>query len=515
MFREVQNIQLDQVSPQQQPNQQVVPQQQPNQQRGFVQVQDLQLDKTPQQEFNQFSQLPAVPQRLGALPNQISPEKIEQDVGFLKRTAEDLRQRGAQLADIFNASNLDKQTRGETVFQTIGTQFAALGDVTGQGVISALNVYKDLIPENERADISNNFRRLLETEPAQKVISALNNGVESYAEFATNNPRAARNLEAGFNIISVVVPLNKIGLKNIKNSANNAKNNLKELTNGVIENIPKNKKEVKVKVPLITSDELKVLSSNKYKFADEVGGLLKPQVSNNILEKGNSLRDQTELGEGFNGKTGLTDALERLQVIKDKPISLQAAQEIDEGLGDTVEKLLENGKFTKDAKKVLELQGIFRDAIENASLNDVIGTKEGFDAFKEGRALWSASKRLEDIEDILYRAEFADNPSKAIKAGFKKLLTNQKNLRGYTPKEIKLMERAAKTGIVSDLLRVTLGSRLLPIITTASGGGLGASAASSAASIASRSAADALAVRKAQNVSAEIIRRTLQQGGTK
>ena len=157
----------------------------------------------------------------------------------------------------------------------------------------------------------------------------------------------------------------------------------------------------------------------------------------------------------------------------------------------------------------MEIQNKFRAGIETADKSLISGGKEGFDALKEGRRLWSASRKLNDVERILARAELTDNPAVTIKAGFRNIVTNPGKVRGYTKQEVDLMRKAAKTGIVSDLLRITLGSRLIPIITAASGGGLGSSAIAAGASMAARGGAERIAVKKAADVAREISKRAV------
>lgn len=255
------------------------------------------------------------------------------------------------------------------------------------------------------------------------------------------------------------------------------------------------------KKPQKTAEEVQKAASALYKQADEQGGLLLPSFTEKFLAKAENLKPQTEAGRLVAGDNAATKISEKLQSLKGRALNLQEAQEIDEFLGDAVDDLSDKGVLTKQAKKVLQLQTDLRNMIDNAPDSDInFGSagKEGFQALKEGRRLWSRAAKLRDVEKIISRAEMTDNPATAIKTGFRNLYHNSDRMRGFTPEERKMIKNAAESGIVSDTLR-TLGSRLNPIAALA-GGGFGSATAAQAISLASRGAATKLQVNKAKKL---------------
>jgi hypothetical protein len=80
-------------------------------------------------------------------------------------------------------------------------------------------------------------------------------------------------------------------------------------------------------------------------------------------------------------------------------------------------------------------------------------------------------------------------------------------LRGYSKEEIAAMRKAAESGVIGDILR-TAGSRLVPIITGASGGGFGGATAAAAASTAARGMAARAQTARAQDVARMIASRS-------
>lgn len=259
--------------------------------------------------------------------------------------------------------------------------------------------------------------------------------------------------------------------------------------------------------PKVSSEDFRQLARNSYKVAEEKGGVLKPEFTNQFVGEIEKLKPQTEIGKIVGGDSAFTKVVNKISAIKDKPITLEGAQELDEILGDEIDSLADKvtGRLTKQGKKLFDVQSKLRGMIESADEEMIVGDKGGFEALKEGRRLWAKSRRLEDIERIIARAEMTDNPATAIKTGFRTLASNPNRLKGYSLVEKKLIEDAAKSGVIADSLRTIFGSRLLPIITGASGGGVGAVASSQAASMAARGIATRAQLNKADKVATQII----------
>lgn len=254
---------------------------------------------------------------------------------------------------------------------------------------------------------------------------------------------------------------------------------------------------------VLSADEIRSLAGQSYKEAEQSGGVLKGWFTNQFLDKVEKLKPQTEAGKLLAGDDAFTKTTERLGSLKNRRLTLQEAQEIDEFLGDAVDGFTEMGRVTKQGKKLLDVQTTLRNMIDDADQSLIEGGKDGFDALKKGRFLWSQSARMRDIEKIINRADMTDNPATAIKTGFRTLYNNPQRMRGFSEEEKKLIKDAAESGIVTDTLR-TFGSRLIPIGSTLAGGGLGQTAAAQAATMASRAGAAKAQLGKAQNVARSI-----------
>lgn len=441
-------------------------------------------------------------------PVQMAIDQAKQLPETITNINEQLQQRGANLADIFQAHQAGEQIGEETLLQTVGTEIGALGDILGQGIVSAAKSLPDAVKE----PINEGVRSLLDTSAGQAGVEALGKGVREWESFKEENPRAARNIEAGFNVATFALPIKgtsaaKITGRGVKSGARLVGKIGADVSDDVVQ-AARSAGETLVKVPVVTSDDIVSLSAKAYKKADDLGGSLKPQFRDKFIDDISKILPKEE--RITSGKDVIDDVLETMGQRRGEPITLRGAQEIDEQLGGLIDKEFGLKGLSKEGRTLQNIQTTFREGVEGATPAMVSGGNEGFAALKEGRKLWSASRRLKDVERILERAELIDNPATAIKTGFRNLVTNPKKVRGFSKKEVALMKKAAKTGVVSDLFRVTLGSRLIPIVTAGAGGGLGSSALAAGASIASRGAAERVVAGRAAAVTREIARRAMQ-----
>ena len=122
------------------------------------------------------------------------PADIAEQPDFGERLAVDLEERKSKVLESLIRTAQDGQTLPETVFQ-LGTQgLGVLGDVVGEGIVSAVQALPDVIKE----PIATKINEIMSTEAGQSAIEALNQGAEAYGEWAKDNPRFAANIEGLF-----------------------------------------------------------------------------------------------------------------------------------------------------------------------------------------------------------------------------------------------------------------------------------------------------------------------------
>lgn len=222
-------------------------------------------------------------------------------------------------------------------------------------------------------------------------------------------------------------------------------------------------------MPPKTSAEAKEVASAYYKKADEVGGHLVPEFTNRFLDEAQKIAPQTAEGQTIAGENAVTKLVERAQALRDKPITLKGAQEIDESLGNLIDKEYSVKGLSKEGTHLLDLQSTFRDMVQNANEADAAGGVEGFSALKSGRKAWSQAMKMNDLERIVNRAELTDNPATSIKSGIRVLLSNPKRVRGYSAQEVAALKQASERGTLGSALHV-FGSRLVPLVAGGIGG---------------------------------------------
>ncbi len=248
------------------------------------------------------------------------------------------------------------------------------------------------------------------------------------------------------------------------------------------------------------SDALRKQAGRLFQEARQKGGGLTEEFVDDFAERAKQITPQTRAGKLLAGDDRATQIVKRIETLKGKALNFDEIQETDEFIGDLIEQQVQpNGRLDKLGKKFLDLQSTFREMIEGADESVVIGGREGFKTLNNARKLWSKSAKLADIERIIERADLSDNPATVIKSGFRNLASNPKRIKSFSKPEREAIKKAAQSGVVGDLLR-TAGSRLIPIITASSGGGLGGTAAAQAGSLAARGASTATQVGKAREV---------------
>jgi len=227
-------------------------------------------------------------------------------------------------------------------------------------------------------------------------------------------------------------------------------------------------KSLNTKKIVPSSDEIRKLGSKLFKQAEAEGGVILPDVADKFRDKVMNTLNLEGEAKIFASNPAAQKIAESIGQFKGKPLNFETAKAIDEHLGDLAYDTMDTfGKLDSNGKKFLDLQRELRDAMDTLPNSPTI---------KDARKLWSASLKMQDVERILKKADGKEQPVTIIKNGFNALLNRGDKLKGYSPEEIKAIEKAAQTGIVTDALKLA-GSGLVPIasgVTGAAGGPLGA-----------------------------------------
>jgi hypothetical protein len=254
-----------------------------------------------------------------------------------------------------------------------------------------------------------------------------------------------------------------------------------------------------------TSDAAKAVSSAYYKTFDKAaqdGGSLAPQATNKFIASVEAAAPPPGIGQAVAGKNAITDLVERLQPYKDQPMSLQDAQVVDQQLGNLISAEYGRTGVSSIGRQLQSIQQDFRDQLSNPAAGDVVGGQAGLDALAPARKAYSQAMKMDTIERIQQRADMTDNPTTSFRTQIRTLLNNDRMSRGFSDEEKDALRDAANRGAAGTALHI-LGSRLIPIISGASGGGIVGSAIGATVGYglnqAARSAENALAARRLQN----------------
>lgn len=424
--------------------------------------------------------------------------QLKSQPGFIDRVAGDLTNRANEGADAIVAYKAGGQGLAQTGLQVAGKMGAgALNDVVSEGINS---LTPDAVKQGLASGAQTAANVIDNNSIGRKVGDMLLSGRDAYSDFARNNPNAARSLEAAGNI-AAVLPMAKT-ITSAGQTVGDVGNGLKSaadfsIANDVGKNLPGilgDTRSGSIKPSAITRDMVKNAASNAYKFADQAGAEIQPQLTNKAISF-----VESGLQEPFFGGRVLTseqksvnDALSEFLPAKGQAATLRDFQALDSNLGDKASMAYIAGDTNK-ARIIGDVQSKIRTLLqpENLSPGDVTGSTEGIDALtNHAIPLWATQAKMADIEKIIDRANMMDNPSTAIKTGLRNLSLNEGKMAQYPAEVQKLIIKGAQTGKTDDLLGI-FGSRLNAIAGQAVGGVPGA-IMSNASSMAARDARTAL-----------------------
>lgn len=230
------------------------------------------------------------------------------------------------------------------------------------------------------------------------------------------------------------------------------------------------------KATKLTPEHVGQASGGMYDVADNSGGVLTPEFTNKFLSSAGKDLPQELAGKATIGDNEATNLIKRWEVLKDKPLTLKAAQEVDEGLSLLVDKHVDKmtGDLTKEGQQVYAIQKNFRKALspENLDPSQIVGGRAGLDAWKEGQKLWAAKVRIGDIQRLIDKGLNKDVPATSIRSGFRRIMDDPGWFKTFPPEAQKLIKKASEADLTQEGLRL-IGGRLSQLMATGLGGAFG------------------------------------------
>lgn len=412
------------------------------------------------------------------------PESAPEDIGMMGRIGEDIEKRAQDVGEIQQWGNEGKISKPAEVLMMAGKGGAGLvGDIGGELVEGAVGLAQQA-DEATGGYIGTGLSRVggaISSMPSigggtigEKIPQEIEQISQQYGEFAQENPITATGLEAGANML-MLAPAAKYG-EDILNASGRL---VKKSTN----------KEMKK----LTSGEARKKGALLFQAAEKEGGGVSEQFWKEYMDDVvKSVQNEPEIVKALHGgDSTVHKAIERLNELDLQGQSYSTLKEMHTALGNYAEAARDMGAATPESRIYESMKHALVDKLENAPDDLFVGGKKAFELSKEGRKYYAASFRLDEIERVIQRAEGAAQPSTVMKNGFRKIRDNKKLFGKYSQKEQGAILKAAKTGLMEDMLK-GFSSNLMPMLVAtgmgASGGAMVGGAGGAALGIAGASA---------------------------
>ncbi len=416
-------------------------------------------------------------------PEQSSPD-------FADRMSSDYNKR---VQDMTGAIADSKGGSTSDVINLIGGGLGLAGDTLANAAGSVGRTIRDNAPEVIKQPIANAAQafaggannlgqQIAQTQPGAYIGNKLGQAEQGYEEYKQANPAEARTLGNLNNIVQAFPIAQGIGsaVEAAPALAENIAGKLGDMGKTIklnYDNIPEAKNAFLANQtsgrPLVpegaTPEEVQALKKLTYDKADAEGGQLNPGAVNQAVAKAEAVAPQTEEGKAFAGENPTTKAVNDLQVLKNKPLSMGAYEEIDKDLTGRIAGQTDAlGKVSPDGMNLTQIRQHLRDAAATAGKDNVVDGN-GFASYRQAQQLASINFRMNDVNAITSMAEYADNPQTYIRNGFKRLVKQGQG--GFSDDEWSDVQKAAKTGLLAGTLK-TLGNKWVSGVVGGITGGL-------------------------------------------
>lgn len=256
---------------------------------------------------------------------------------------------------------------------------------------------------------------------------------------------------------------------------------------------------------------LKGVAQANYALADAKGGVLAPSFTDKFL---NSVQGSSPTNKWVSAtaKPTLASSLaEDWKSFRGQSMTLDDAMSVDQHLSSLLDDPAatdKHGILNAQGKQILDIKNNLRSSLQTAA-NDghIVGGNDGLQAYQTAVKDWAAQSQINDIQRIVDKASYAQNPATVMKNGFAAIANNPGRLNKFAPEVQSAIKSAASNGNLTNILRTEIGSRLLSTITGAAagtaGGPLGSIIGAGAGLVlskAARGAAEGLQMGKVNNV---------------
>lgn len=394
----------------------------------------------------------------------------KQKEGFATRVKNDYEKRigGGQLAAEAYVSG--KQSLPETVVQHALNMGAGLGsDVIGEGLVSAGRVINAITLG--QAGKAGSY--VLDSVANSKMGDIASSAIGAYGGFKESHPRAGRNIDAAGNLLGIATSLTPVKGVSAMGAAEKA---LTPVVKGggklALKGAGAGFNKLNTKTILPGAEDVKKKSQSLYTLAREKGATFTDDVSDEIEKTVQSLRVIDPYAKNALGPDEMDAIAKRLSKAKNHTMTLDSFEALDKEWGALGHQAFNTGNDSL-ARKYDILQSKLREAVTNDKY--ISGSDDGVKAYRDATMLWANRSKMRDVDQVLENSKYyVGGEAAGLKAGFTRLAKSNR-ISKFSPKEAKLIQKAAQTGNIEGLMR-TLGSRLMVIGGAIKGGPAGAAA---------------------------------------
>lgn len=425
---------------------------------------------------------------------QVQASQDTAEPGFLSGVGKSIGKRHDEMHDIVKQYQEGNQSLPETAWQLFGKGgVGTMNDIVGEGFNAVGRGVSSITPEFIKEPIKNVASSAGHYIADSAAGDLAKQAISGYEGFATNHPRAARNIEATANIgglLASAVPVARAGTvgadaladataagaKAVVKAGGKAAEAVSQPVTGGIKNIVRGVKAREFPALEQAAKDMRASSQKAYQHMRSVGADFNADASTRAF--GNiqkALAADGPLNPRLHDKV-LAVISDMQDAAQSGAFSLEGLDQWRQVLGDIA------GNFSDkvNARKAKLLIDAIDDIAEGLSAKDLAsGSVSAVDALRYGRSEWARARRFESVADLVKKADGDANKLKRLLTTF---ANNPKNTRGWSKEAMSALQESARQSSAEGMMKMlgkfgfdlgistTFGNTALPVLGGVFGG---------------------------------------------
>lgn len=387
--------------------------------------------------------------------------------GFIDRVSNDFAKRDANLAQASDLAGQNKFVGGEPglVYNAIGqTLQKGLSDVPGEAIASLPQPIKDA----GKFVYSSVASDPVVGGPVRGAAWLLDQAGQGYNKFKQNNPTAGLYLDSTLGFGNALASALPVKGESLPSQVVGAGQDLLKQAPGIVasglEKVPALDNALGKTIRPVATD-LKAASQTNYAAAENLGGTISPQFTNDLIDHASNFTHKDPMAAAIAGENPIAGIAKNLEEFRDQPMTLDRATAVDQALTERLDDAKftdKNGVLNTYGRQLLGIKNKLREGLASAADKGLVeGGPEGINAYKIAVKDWAAQSQISEVQRIVDRASYMDNPATALKTGFRAIAINPGRLSKFSPAVQTAIKSAARDGDLANIMRTELGSRLI------------------------------------------------------